>query len=544
MGRHNEEFKLFIGGLNPVTDTGSLSAHFSEYGNLTDCIVMTDQNGVGRGFGFVTYESAEGYNHILDAGGRVIVDGKEVEAKPATGKDQQPRSGGGNSAPQRAPSGGKVRDVTGKIFVGGTSHLSTEALAAHFSQYGEVSDAIAMTDQRGTPRGFGFITFADQMDANAAVDNENIIEGITVDVKHADGTSRDGGGGGYQQSARPAGRNQQANYQSAGRGGGYNNGKGGGSKGGPIDDAYKIFVGGLPSSVNSDRLHDLFQMYGPVVDCVSFQQRGFGYVTYGNSGAMNRALQAGSVQIDGKWVEIKAREGKGGGKSGGNMNYNQPPQHQRNNFSSGGKGSGKGSSGGGRGNEPGKIFVGGLNHGTTEATFRQYFEQYGELSDSVVMKKPSGESRGFGFVTYADPSVSRRVINQINIIDDQQVDAKMAEREGGKGQDSGPPGRGGGGGYTKSQGGGQPVESKKIFLGGLPQEMTTERLKEYLSEYGEITDCIAMDGRGFGYVTFADEIAAQTALSTSHIEIEGKSVEVKPCTIPRHKGQGGRSRPY
>lgn len=170
---------------------------------------------------------------------------------------------------------------------------------------------------------------------------------------------------------------------------------------------------------------------------------------------------------------------------------------------------------------------------------------YLRVVHSIVMKKPQGESRGFGFVTYADPSVSRRVINQENIIDDQQVDAKMAEREGGKGQDAGPQGRAPHGGYQKSSGGAQlPTETKKIFLGGLPQEMTTDRLKEYLSEYGEITDCIAMDGRGFGYVTFADEISAQTALSTSHIEIEGKSVEVKACTIPRHKGQGGRARPY
>lgn len=557
MGR-NDEFKLFIGGLHPETRTESLKLHFSEYGALTDCIVMLDNDGRSRGFGFVTYESADGFNTILDAGGRVIVDGKEVEAKAATGKDNQNQR---NSAPQRGGGGGgkggnvKARDVTGKIFVGGTSHLSTDALASHFSQYGEVTDAIAMTDPRGSPRGFGFVTFADQQDANAAVENINNIEGITVDCKHADGTGRDGPPQ-QQQGARPSGRNQQANNHSAGRGGGHHHdqgkgGRSGGGKGQSNDSAYKIFVGGLPNSVSTGRLQDLFQMYGPVVDCVAFQDRGFGYVTYADRGAMNRALQAGSVQIDGKWVEIKPRDSaKGGGKSGGNQNHHSPPppQRQQRNSHSGGKGGsgGKGSSGaGGRQHEAGKMFVGGLNHSTTDSTFRRYFEEFGDLSDSIVMKKPEGGSRGFGFVTFMDPSIARRVINQVNIIDGQQVDAKMAEREGGKGQDSGPQGRGGG--YQKSSGGGggggMPVESNKIFLGGLPQEMSTDKLAEYMSEYGEITDCIAMEGRGFGYVTFRDENSVEIVLSNSHIEIEGKSVEVKQCTIPRHKGQG-RARPY
>lgn len=50
-----------------------------------------------------------------------------------------------------------------------------------------------------------------------------------------------------------------------------------------------------------------------------------------------------------------------------------------------------------------KIFVGGLPHGISEPEFKQYFSQYGEIEDWVVMydrgtKKP----RGFGFVTYAD----------------------------------------------------------------------------------------------------------------------------------------------
>ena len=44
-----------------------------------------------------------------------------------------------------------------------------------------------------------------------------------------------------------------------------------------------------------------------------------------------------------------------------------------------------------------KVFVGGLSYSTTDAGLRQYFEQFGELVDAVVMKfRDTQRSRGFG----------------------------------------------------------------------------------------------------------------------------------------------------
>ncbi|CAK8568874.1 unnamed protein product [Lathyrus sativus] len=58
------------------------------------------------------------------------------------------------------------------------------------------------------------------------------------------------------------------------------------------------------------------------------------------------------------------------------------------------------------GASPGKIFIGGLAKDTTLETFVKYFERYGEITDSVIMKdRHTGRPRGFGFITYADPSV-------------------------------------------------------------------------------------------------------------------------------------------
>ena len=75
-----------------------------------------------------------------------------------------------------------------------------------------------------------------------------------------------------------------------------------------------------------------------------------------------------------------------------------------------------------------KVFVGGLNLKTTEESFREYFEQFGELLDSVVMTDPyTKKSRGFGFLEFAS---SEQVDNcqaaRPHIIDDKEVETKRA----------------------------------------------------------------------------------------------------------------------
>ncbi len=54
-----------------------------------------------------------------------------------------------------------------------------------------------------------------------------------------------------------------------------------------------------------------------------------------------------------------------------------------------------------------KLFIGGLSLNTNKSSLQTYFEQFGDVTDCVVMKDDSpngtGKSRGFGFVTFTDP---------------------------------------------------------------------------------------------------------------------------------------------
>ncbi|KAH7335952.1 hypothetical protein B0J17DRAFT_668472 [Rhizoctonia solani] len=83
--------KLYVGNLSWNTTDDSLHQAFSEYGNVTDCIVMKDrETGRSRGFGFVTYSNNDEANAAVNALNGAEVDGRQLRVNLANA-----RGGGG-----------------------------------------------------------------------------------------------------------------------------------------------------------------------------------------------------------------------------------------------------------------------------------------------------------------------------------------------------------------------------------------------------------------------------------------------------------------
>jgi len=92
-----------------------------------------------------------------------------------------------------------------KLFVGGLNwDTSDKGLREAFEEFGSVTEAAVITDRyTGRSRGFGFVTFADASDAEAALDEMDgaSLDGRTVNVDYArprrsSGNNSSGGGGG------------------------------------------------------------------------------------------------------------------------------------------------------------------------------------------------------------------------------------------------------------------------------------------------------------------------------------------------------------
>ncbi|KAG4914408.1 hypothetical protein JHK87_051965 [Glycine soja] len=169
----------------------------------------------------------------------------------------------------------------------------------------------------------------------------------------------------------------------------------------------------------------------------------------------------------------------------------------------------------GDGASPGKIFIGGLARETTIAQFIKHFGKYGEITDSVIMKdRKTGQPRGFGFITYADPSVVDKVIEEPHVINGKQVEIKRTIPRGAVGS--------------------KDFRTKKIFVGGIPSNVTEDEFRDFFTRYGEVKDHQIMRdhstnrSRGFGFITFESEEAVDDLLSMGNkIDFAGAQVEIK-----------------
>uniref|UniRef100_A0A915HH05 RRM domain-containing protein n=1 Tax=Romanomermis culicivorax TaxID=13658 RepID=A0A915HH05_ROMCU len=166
--------KIFIGGLTRNTTVDTIRSYFGCFGNIVDAIVMTDQNGQSRGFGFVTYDNMESVQHVLRQGVH-FVDSKQVDVKRSVPKSMRP--------PPRQ------YDVQGKkAFVGGLpSDLTEVELKEILSIYGKVTDCTIMYDEKTLKsRGFGFIGFEDETVVDKLLKQQYIqIRNKQVEVKPA-----------------------------------------------------------------------------------------------------------------------------------------------------------------------------------------------------------------------------------------------------------------------------------------------------------------------------------------------------------------------
>jgi RNA recognition motif-containing protein len=88
-----------------------------------------------------------------------------------------------------------------KLYVGNLPYsVTNDDLKSLFSEFGEVADARVITDRHsGRSKGFGFVEFANEDDAQKAIDqlNNKDFMGMTINVSIArPQEERSGGGGG------------------------------------------------------------------------------------------------------------------------------------------------------------------------------------------------------------------------------------------------------------------------------------------------------------------------------------------------------------
>ncbi len=88
--------------------------------------------------------------------------------------------------------------------------------------------------------------------------------------------------------------------------------------------------------------------------------------------------------------------------------------------------------------------------------------------------------------------------------------------------------------------------AKKLFVGSLSWNTDDRGLREAFAPHGEITEATVITdrdtgrSRGFGFVTFADDDAADKAVAALNgTDLDGRSIKVDVAEAKKRDGGGG-----
>ncbi|CAG0916288.1 unnamed protein product [Notodromas monacha] len=163
-----------------------------------------------------------------------------------------------------------------------------------------------------------------------------------------------------------------------------------------------------------------------------------------------------------------------------------------------------------------KIFIGGLSWETTEDNLKDFFSKHGEIENVNLKTDPNtGRSRGFAFVVFKAVDSVENVLNAGDLtIQNKKVEAKRAKARQGK-----------------------------VFVGGLPAELSEDEIKAHFGSFGKIAqmempfDKVRNQRKGFCFITFENESAMKELLRNPKQTLGGKEVDVKKAT-PRNDQMG------
>ena len=163
---------VFIKNLDKDIDNKAMYDTFSAFGNILSCKVAQDSSsGESKGYGFVHFETEEAAVSAIQKVNGMLLNGKKVfVGRFVPRKDRE------------IELGEKAKKFTNVYIKNIAEEIDESKLTAMFEKHGKITSLKIMKGEDGKSKGFGFVSFEDPEEAEAACDelNQKEIDGKTI----------------------------------------------------------------------------------------------------------------------------------------------------------------------------------------------------------------------------------------------------------------------------------------------------------------------------------------------------------------------------
>lgn len=174
---------IFVKNLEPEVTEEMLHEKFSQYGVITNLVIMRDDSGKSKGFGFVNFESADAAKAAVETLNNSQIGSKSVFVGRAQKKSEREQMLRLQFEEKRQERIQKYQGVN--LYIKNLDETVDEDMVREeFSTFGTITSVKVMTDEKGNHRGFGFVCFNSPEEATKAVAEVNgrMINGKPVYV--------------------------------------------------------------------------------------------------------------------------------------------------------------------------------------------------------------------------------------------------------------------------------------------------------------------------------------------------------------------------
>lgn len=174
-GNVPEKFtNVYVKNLSETTSDEDLNKLFKKFGSITSAVVMRDENGKSKCFGFVNFQNTDDAAAAVKELNGSSLNDKVLYVSRAQKKSEREAELKAKFEQERASRFEKLKH-SNLYLKNLDDSITDEKLKELFSEFGTISSCKVMLDPQGTSKGAGFVAFSNPEEATRAVSFVNSI---------------------------------------------------------------------------------------------------------------------------------------------------------------------------------------------------------------------------------------------------------------------------------------------------------------------------------------------------------------------------------